>query len=121
VMYVVHPTSPLVDHHELHAQTGALASSGLASAGPTLVVGDFNAGYWHPTFRRLLRAGWRDAHIATRRWRSNSWPDDRRPLPPLVRLDHALVNDKLTVTDVHDVRIPGSDHVGFTVTVAAAG
>jgi endonuclease/exonuclease/phosphatase (EEP) superfamily protein YafD len=117
-LYVVHPTSPMVDAEELSDQLDELATSGLEGAGPTLVVGDFNADYWHPAFRDLLAVGWRDAHIASGRGFTSSWPDDRRPVPPLVRLDHALVNDDLTVVGVADVHVPGSDHVGFTVTVA---
>ena len=35
---------------------------------PTIVVGDFNATSWHPPFRRVARAGWRDAHQLVGPW-----------------------------------------------------
>ena len=36
-----------------------------------------------------------------------------RATTPAVRLDHALVNAQVGVVSVHDVDIPGSDHIGF--------
>ena len=120
VLYVVHTTSPIVNADDLRAEVGELAASTLGDDGPTLMVGDFNAGYWHPIFRDLLDAGWRDAHTALGRGFSNSWPDHLPLVPPFVRLDHALLNDELTAQAIHDVPIPGSDHIGFVVTVAPA-
>jgi hypothetical protein len=37
---------------------------------------------------------------------------------PVMRLDHALVNDKVGVVSGHNVDIPGSDHVGFVTELA---
>jgi endonuclease/exonuclease/phosphatase family metal-dependent hydrolase len=34
-----------------------------------------------------------------------------------MRLDHALVNRHIAVERVRDVSVPGSDHVGFAVTL----
>ena len=48
---------------------------------------------------------------------SRSWPNLGFPLP-LMRLDHALVNDDVGVVSVHDVDIPGSDHIGFETELA---
>jgi len=118
-LYVTHPVSPLVDAGRLRDELARIADSGLADGPPTLMVGDFNSGFWHPAFRDLLGAGWRDADIVTGQGFSTSWPAGR-PVPPFVRLDHALVNDGLVVTGIENVRVPGSDHVGFVVTVAAA-
>ena len=89
-------------------------------ATPRMLVGDFNAGYWHPAFRELLDDGWHDATQVTHRGFSASWPNDWFVVPPFVRLDHVLVNERLVVLDTHDVDVPGSDHQGLFVTVVAA-
>jgi len=86
---------------------------------PLLIAGDFNASYWHPAFRAILDKGFTDAHIARGRGWSTSWPTNRW-LPAFVRLDHALTNHGLAVVAVDDFDVPGSDHRGFVVTVAAA-
>jgi endonuclease/exonuclease/phosphatase (EEP) superfamily protein YafD len=84
---------------------------------PAVIVGDFNAAWTHRPFRRIVARGWRDAHRALGLGTSNSWRADKRPLPPFVRIDHALVNDGLEVVAIDDVDLPGSDHRGFVVTL----
>lgn len=80
-----------------------------------LVVGDFNACYWHRPFRDILAVGVADAHCVHGRGLSMSWPTD---LIPFVRLDHALTAHGLRSTAIHDFAVPGSDHRGFVVTVS---
>ena len=76
------------------------------------MTGDFNASWWHPQMRRLMRrGGWRDAHIDTGHGLSCSWPNERwhtvfRWHPPFVRIDHALVNDGVAALDVDRLRGP---------------
>ena len=84
---------------------------------PAVVVGDFNAAWTHRPFRRIVARGWRDAHRTLGLGTSNSWRADKRPLPPFVRIDHALVNDGLDIVAIDDVHLPGSDHRGFVVTI----
>jgi endonuclease/exonuclease/phosphatase (EEP) superfamily protein YafD len=79
---------------------------------PTVLIGDFNAARWHPTFRRLLGDGWRTAHEVVGRGWSPSWPAAHYPFPLFVRVDHALVRG-ITPVDVVDIHLPGSDHRGF--------
>ena len=93
---------------------------GRAPGPPTLIVADLNAARWHPPLRRLLRAGWRDAHESRGRGLSTSWPTNGRLPIPFVRLDHALLGEGLGLVDVRDVEIPGSDHRAFVVTVNMA-
>jgi endonuclease/exonuclease/phosphatase (EEP) superfamily protein YafD len=115
---VVHPL-PGVDRaslDELGDGLSAVDAIGRDDDVPTVIVGDFNASRWHPAFRRLLRH-WTDAHEALGRGLSVSWPEHRF-LPAFVRLDHALMDDAVTATAVRDVVVPGSDHRGFTVTLA---
>jgi hypothetical protein len=35
-----------------------------------------------------------------------------------MRLDHAVVNDRVAVDSVHDYTVPGSDHRGFVADLA---
>lgn len=87
---------------------------------PLLVLGDFNASYFHPPFRHGVNdAGLLDALAARSRGLEMTWPSDEG-VPPFVTLDHVLVNDQLAVTDARSFDIPGSDHRGVLATVAIA-
>ena len=113
----MHVPTPLISFEGWQGDLATAARIGSDATSPTLVVGDFNASYWHPDFRELLDAGLVDAHIAHGKGFSASWPTDKI-VPAFVRLDHALTTDGLVSTDVADFEIPGSDHRGFVVTVA---
>jgi endonuclease/exonuclease/phosphatase family metal-dependent hydrolase len=121
---VVHTQSPIDHHAEWVADLEELA--GLRTELPALMTGDFNASWWHPELRRLLRVGeWRDAHQVTGHGLSCSWPTEKwhpafRWHPPFVRIDHALVNAGLHVLATRDFHVPGSDHLGLVVTVQRA-
>lgn len=115
---VVHPL-PGMDRAalgELRRGLALIDAAGRSDTVPTVIVGDFNASRWHPGFRQLLRH-WTDAHELLGHGLSASWPAHWF-LPPFVRLDHALMDDGVTALAVHDVDVPGSDHRGFTVTLA---
>ena len=121
---VIHTQSP-VEHYREWLEDLA-SSPTLTPDGPTVMTGDFNASWWHPEMREVMRrGGWRDAHQVLGHGLSCSWPTDQwhpafRWHPPFVRLDHALVNDGLVVLDVGDFDVPGSDHRGIVVTVQRA-
>lgn len=115
---VVHTQSPLVDHGQWSDDLAALA---LVDPGRSAVMmGDFNASWWHPEFRQLLAGGWRDVHQIVGRGLSASWPAHRLVPPAFIRLDHGLVHDGLIVDRVVDLDIPGSDHRGLLVSVRTA-
>jgi endonuclease/exonuclease/phosphatase (EEP) superfamily protein YafD len=116
-VYVAHPPNPLNQLHHWLDELAQLAALKARAEPPAMVVGDFNATPWHPPFRRLLAAGWRNAHQLAGHGFSCSWPTDKRWLRPFLRLDHALVDNSLVVTDVADVELPGSDHRGLVVSV----
>jgi endonuclease/exonuclease/phosphatase (EEP) superfamily protein YafD len=115
----LHAPTPLMSFENWRRDLRTAADIGRSASGPTMVVGDFNASYWHPDFRRMLDAGLVDAHTALGKGFSTSWPMDRL-LPPFVRLDHALTTSDLVSTEITDFEIPGSDHRGFVVTVVPA-
>jgi endonuclease/exonuclease/phosphatase (EEP) superfamily protein YafD len=116
-VYVVHPPNPLDHIRDWRDELDGLARLLPGEERPSIVIGDFNATFWHPPFRRLLAAGWRDAHVLAGRGFSASWPNHKRWLPAFLRLDHALVSESLIVTEAVDVDLPGSDHRGLVVSV----
>jgi len=118
-LVAMHVPTPINSFGDWRRDLQTAEQIGRTATGPTMVIGDLNSSYWHPDFRRLLDAGFVDAHSANGRGFSTSWPTDRI-VPAFVRLDHALTVGGLVSTDVHDFEIPGSDHRGFVVTVAPA-
>ena len=115
---VVHTQSPVAHHRQWSDDLSSLAL--VDSVRPAVMMGDFNAAWWHPEFRQLLATGWRDVHQILGRGLSASWPVHRLVPPAFIRLDHALVNDGLIVEQVTDLDIPGSDHRGLLVSVRKA-
>jgi endonuclease/exonuclease/phosphatase (EEP) superfamily protein YafD len=105
------------------AELDRLAQTARAAQGPLVIAGDFNATRWNPPFARLLEI-LTDAHEARGLGLSRSWPVRGTRLAtfgPLMRLDHALFNTSVAVKHVHDIRVPGSDHVAFEATFAVRG
>jgi endonuclease/exonuclease/phosphatase (EEP) superfamily protein YafD len=120
-LMAVHAPTPTDRLHGPEWAAALRSIAGLvASRSPVVVVGDLNATRWHPAFRSMLRAGLRDAHELRGRGLSVSWPIGGRVVPPLLRLDHALLDGALELVALDDVTIPGSDHRGFVVTVQRA-
>lgn len=118
-IFGVHPPTPIFSFDGWIADLETFGKLGSAATEPTLIVGDFNASYWHPVFRDLLRRGLSDAHTTHGQGLSNSWPTDKF-FPAFVRLDHALTGNGLVSTSVQDFTVPGSDHLGFVVSVVPA-
>jgi endonuclease/exonuclease/phosphatase (EEP) superfamily protein YafD len=116
-LVAVHVENAIRDRDEWTNQLQALKQQATSATGPVALVGDFNSTRWNPPFGDLLAAGLHDAHEAVGQGLSRSWPNLGFPLP-LLRLDHALVNDQVGVVSVHDVDIPGSDHIGFVTELA---
>lgn len=83
-----------------------------------VLMGDFNATADHARFRRLEASGFSDALDGTG-W-SATWPAGRL-VPPLLRLDHALLSQGLTPRSAGTLSIPGSDHRGVVVDIAPTG
>jgi endonuclease/exonuclease/phosphatase (EEP) superfamily protein YafD len=115
-VFATHLPTPIDDLDMWRRDLGTLADLGTELDGPTVVVGDLNASYWHPDFRQLLDAGLVDAHDATGNGFTVTWPTDR-VVPPFVRLDHVLTGGALVATDASAFDLAGSDHRGVLVTV----
>ena len=106
----------ILSHHLARRQQLAAFEQYLAAAPdvPRIVLGDLNSTPAWPLYRRLRRH-FDDAHraVAKRYGRlpRRTWgPTDR--WPRLLRIDHVLV-DRVTVSDLWVVPVPGSDHSGI--------
>ena len=120
VVLNVHPLAPSIPQQvaEWHAQLAALTRLAGDETGPLIVAGDFNATADHLPFSQLLGIGLRDAFDEAGRGIGATWPSWRRPMIPVMRLDHVLVRGPITVlsAEVQDSR--GSDHRRVSVAVA---
>jgi endonuclease/exonuclease/phosphatase (EEP) superfamily protein YafD len=90
-----------------------------AGRGAVIVAGDFNATADMQPFRRLLDTGYRDAAAQAGAGVTPTYPSGSR-VPPLIGIDHILTYDG-SASDVHTVRIPGSDHLGLAATIHLPG
>jgi endonuclease/exonuclease/phosphatase family metal-dependent hydrolase len=101
----VHPVPPTVSVAAWRAETAGLPRPD--ATGPVRVLaGDFNATLDHAVFRRLLRAGYVDAGQQCGAGLVPTWP----ARPPLVTLDHVVVDVRATVIAYRVFDLPGSDH-----------
>ena len=117
----VHPCNP-------YCTQGAFASDHAAleqavrdnDAMPLVVAGDLNAVDDHAPLQRLRSDGMRSAADLVGAGWVPTWPSNRA-FPPLLAIDHVLVNDQLTATALRTVEMTGSDHLGLVVTIAGTG
>ena len=117
---VVHPPPPVFNHQVWSRELAALPDLALRSDDPLVVIGDFNASWFHPPFRQMLGdAGLRDALTVTGGGLTMTWPSDEL-VPPFVTLDHVLVGDTIAALDGGTVATPGSDHRAVVATLALA-
>jgi endonuclease/exonuclease/phosphatase (EEP) superfamily protein YafD len=84
---------------------------------PLMVVGDLNAVDDHGPMRALRRAGMKSATDVVGAGWLPTYPANRR-VPPLLPIDHVLLNDQLTATSISTVHIDGTDHLGLVAAVA---
>jgi len=86
---------------------------------PLVVAGDFNAVDDHGPMQALRRVGLKSAtDVAGAGWLP-TYPADG-PLPPLLPIDHVMINKGLTATSVTSFSITGTDHRGLFSTLAGA-
>lgn len=116
----VHTPSPVENLDEWNVALGEWKARVPSAEQPTVAIGDYNADLFHPALRATLAGGWRDAHRELGAIASTSWPTHLRLVPPLVRLDRALVNESVELLDISGAALPGSDHRVVTVTVGVA-
>ena len=107
----VHPLAPTVPRTFPVWRADLAAQPPPDPAGtPRILVGDFNATLDHPSLRRLIARGYRDAADASGTGLAGTWgPYDGDPIPP-VALDHVLVDQRIGVRDLAVRPLAGTDH-----------
>ncbi|MET1005429.1 MAG: endonuclease/exonuclease/phosphatase family protein [Propionibacteriaceae bacterium] len=116
-----HPCNPFCGSNLFsseHAQLRATADANLNQ--PLVIAGDLNAVDDHAPIRALKGDGLRSVtDILGAGWLP-TYPANRT-IPPLLPIDHVLVNRFLTATAVTRIHVAGTDHLGLMVTIAKAG
>ncbi len=91
-------------------------------SGPLIIAGDLNTTRYRPEFEELLALGLNDAIDSLGNAVDPSFKLGADGLlgavGPVVRLDHALVNEDVRAASKHELESCGSDHLPFIVEVA---
>ncbi|WP_420838217.1 endonuclease/exonuclease/phosphatase family protein [Bifidobacterium santillanense] len=81
-----------------------------------VVMGDLNSSTEHPSFRALLRSGFRDASLTQGRGPNLTFP---RWTPwPRIELDHILATPGVSFRGVESFVVNDTDHLALTGTIA---
>ena len=117
-LVAVHPCSPYCGGDRWAGEHAALRRAIRPYLADRLVVaGDFNAIDDHGPLQDLRADGLRSAaDLAGAGWMP-TYPANRA-YPPLFPIDHVLVNQRLTATEIRTVRVAGTDHLGLVATLA---
>ncbi|WP_375424183.1 endonuclease/exonuclease/phosphatase family protein [uncultured Friedmanniella sp.] len=120
-LMAVHPCNPYCGRGLWASEHAALARVAAANLDqPLVVAGDFNAVDDHGPMLDLHRLGLESATDLVGAGWLPTYPANR-PFPPLLPIDHVLVDDQLTATSIRRVRVAGTDHLGLLTTLARAG
>jgi endonuclease/exonuclease/phosphatase family metal-dependent hydrolase len=116
-----HPCNPLCGRHRWRDEHAALLQRAeqLDNA-PEVIAGDFNATDDHGPMRTLARHGFVSAADITGAGWMPTFPADRRTMPPLIEIDHVLVNRRLTALSISTFRVTGTDHLGLVARLAGS-
>ena len=79
---------------------------------PLVVAGDLNATDDHAPLQWLRRDGMRSATDLVGAGWQPTYPANRA-FPPLLPIDHVLVNPSMNATAIRTVRVSGTDHLGL--------
>lgn len=104
----VHPFPPLGS--QVHDWTAAMEAFPPVSPGTIrILAGDFNASLDHTTMRRLLSRGYVDSADKAGEGLTPTWPANKG-IPPLITIDHIVVDQRVNVNAVSVHTVPGTDH-----------
>ncbi|SEF80799.1 Uncharacterized conserved protein YafD, endonuclease/exonuclease/phosphatase (EEP) superfamily [Nonomuraea solani] len=107
-LVAVHPNPPLGRKEaEWRAVLRDLPSA--SSSAIRVLAGDFNASLDHRAFRDLLERGYVDAASQVGQGLTPTWPNFRA-IPPIISIDHILVDRRAGVAHVEILDVPKSDH-----------
>jgi endonuclease/exonuclease/phosphatase (EEP) superfamily protein YafD len=117
-LLAIHPCNPYCGGGRWHTEHQVVRTAVAAHGdGPLIVAGDFNAVAEQGPMQRLHRLGMRSATDLVGAGWVPTFPAGGR-LPPLLPIDHVLVNERLTATTLTAVTVPGTDHRGLLATIA---
>ncbi|MFG3436531.1 endonuclease/exonuclease/phosphatase family protein [Nonomuraea sp. NPDC047897] len=106
----VHPNPPLPGRAaEWNAALAALPPA--SGDAVRVLAGDFNATLDHRALRDLLDRGYVDAADRAGEGLVPTWPNNR-PIPPMITIDHVLVDERVAVDSVRVLDVPRTDHRG---------
>lgn len=116
-----HPCNPLCGGHKWSREHAALLQRAeqLDNA-PEVVAGDFNAIDDHGPMRAMYAHGFTSAADITGAGWMPTYPSDSRFYPPMLGIDHVLVNSRLTALSIGTFRIEGTDHLGLIARLAGS-
>ena len=116
----VHPCNPYCGENRWSSEHRLVRRTVIDNIdSPLVVTGDFNAVHDHGPMQALQRAGLKSAtDVAGAGWLP-TYPANRL-IPPLLPIDHVLINKDLTATSVTSFAVSGSDHRGLLATLAGA-
>ena len=81
-----------------------------------VVMGDLNSSTDHPSFRALLKSGFKDASLTQAAGPNLTFP--RWLKWPRIELDHVLFTPGLKPSGVKSFEVEGTDHLALTATLA---
>ncbi|MBT1174404.1 endonuclease/exonuclease/phosphatase family protein [Bifidobacterium sp. LC6] len=114
-----HPKSPMRGCADWSAGILGLGSIAKASAigdhNIAVVMGDLNSSTDHPSFRALLKAGFKDASLAQGAGPNLTFP--RWLTWPRIELDHVLFTPGLKPSGVKAFEVKDTDHLALTATL----
>ncbi|MER7506615.1 endonuclease/exonuclease/phosphatase family protein [Nonomuraea pusilla] len=76
-----------------------------------VLAGDFNASLDHRALRALLGRGYVDAAVQAGKGLVPTWPNGRL-VPPMITIDHVLVDERAGVGAAEILDVPRTDHRG---------
>jgi endonuclease/exonuclease/phosphatase (EEP) superfamily protein YafD len=113
-LLAVHTSQPVAAATSWHDDLSEVKRQAAAAvgAGPTMVVGDFNATRDHPAFRKILGLGLHDAEEQGDAGWQPTWPTASRAryLRPVITIDHVLVTRDFAGVRTRTVDVEGTDH-----------
>ena len=117
-LIAVHPCNPFCGEDRWGTEHEVLREAVIDNLDqPLVVAGDFNAVDDHGPMQTLRRAGLKSAtDVAGAGWLP-TYPANG-PIPPLLPIDHVLINEDLTASSVSSFPVSGSDHRGLFATLA---
>ncbi|MCL1839016.1 MAG: endonuclease/exonuclease/phosphatase family protein [Propionibacteriaceae bacterium] len=110
----VHTVNPVRDFDLWLADGEAIAEVAARRVGrPLIIAGDFNATDEHLPLRKITSAGLSSVERRVGAGWIPTFPSDIGLVPPLIGIDHILINKEFRATKVYAVSVVGTDHLGL--------